>query len=324
MFIKNEKQRDIYTHKDNLRILENPYVVPYSGIYAICDKKCKYIELIEQSECFAGLCWSYHHYSQSPLVYKSTINGNSIRHKIKIGKSNFNLKSSTFAAGIKSIVVNNKDNEIEISYSGLGGGGIGATICRASANGVLRSNLSQYGGEKKASGTIYIPKRFRVLIAVDDTDSPTTGATWTLTYNIAKSISNNRFVFLNQSLVQLYPVPERTQNCMSTVLEFGCITNQDKNNLIELFKKMVLEYRKSENTGILVYSGFSIPKKLKEYSMLCRSQRVTLSHAIKTANDCNVEIVINGNGLIGSLAAFYWFSNPIISSSPNFLKKLNK
>lgn len=288
---------------DNI-LLGDPFFVPYNSIYAIYDENNEYIELIEHSDCFSGLCWSYHHYSQSPLIKKSTINGTTLRHLIKIGTKNVTLESSTKAAGINSVVIDEKKNEIAISYLGLGGGGIGATKCRSLANGILRYKISDFGGEKEAKGTIYLPKRYRVLIAIDDTDSKDCGATWALTHNIAKNISCNNYVYLSQSLVQLYPVPEKTQNCMSTILEFGCINDIYKNELIKKIKELLLRYSASKDTGMLVYSGFTVPKKLKEYSLMCRNKRIDKNEAIKVANECDVDIILDGNGIIGAMAAF--------------------
>ena len=123
---------------------------------------------------------------------------------MKIGASILELKSSVLAAGIESVVV--RGNEVEITYTGLGGGGVGATRCRAFADGVLSYKISESGGEKCARGTIVVPRRDRILIGVDDTDSKDVGATWTLTHNIAKELDCQEAVYLSQSLVQLFPV----------------------------------------------------------------------------------------------------------------------
>ena len=110
---------------------------------------------------------------------------------MKTGTSNLELKPSIAAAGIESVIV--KGNEVEITYAGLGGGGVGATRCRAFADGILRYKISESGGEKCAKGTIAVPRRDRVLIGIDDTDSKDIGATWTLTHNIAKKLDCHGF-----------------------------------------------------------------------------------------------------------------------------------
>ncbi len=61
----------------------------------------------------------------------------------------------------------------------------------------------------------------RVLIGVDDTDTPEEGATWTLVHNIARAVEDEQTVYLSHTIVQLYPVPYRTKNCVGLVAEFA-------------------------------------------------------------------------------------------------------
>lgn len=299
-------------------ILNDPYVVPYNGVYVVCDEKNEKAELIEQSDCFASTCWSYYHYSKSPIITGSRILGQSVRYKIDVGQKELILKSSTSAAGISSLLVDSERNEVEITFSGLGGGGIGATKCRALGKGVLRYEISESGGEKAASGKIYVPRRNRVLIAIDDTDSCEVGATWTLTHNIAQKVSCNDSVILSQSLVQLYPVPERTQNCMSTVLEFGCVSETAKKELVYKIKAFLQKYSVSKNTGMVVFTGFDVTEKLKEFSIKAGTMRLTKEDAINAAIENNVEIILDGNGIIGAMGAIAGFAKPEETVVPKF------
>ena len=89
----------------------------------------------------------------------------------------------------------------------MGGGGVGAAACRSDAAGVLRSRSDQAGGGKVAGATLWLPRRQRVLIGVDDTDTPEEGATWTLVHNIAKAVEDEQSVYLSHTIVQLFPVP---------------------------------------------------------------------------------------------------------------------
>jgi methanogenesis imperfect marker protein 11 len=236
-----------------------------------------------------------------------------IRYFIKIGTSKLELKSSVGAAGIESVVV--RGNEVEITYTGLGGGGVGATRCRAFADGVLSYKISESGGEKCARGTIVVPRRDRILIGVDDTDSKDIGATWTLTHNIAKELDCQEAVYLSHSLVQLFPVPERTQNCMSTVLEFGCVDQKTKLVLIESFKKALQKYSASSQTGMVVLSDF-YARELYGFSNRCRIERVSKADALHCIEENSVEILFEGNGVIGALASLPWFGKPEESIIP--------
>ena len=92
------------------------------------------------------------------------------------------------------------------------------------------------GGGKVAGATIWLPRRQRVLIGVDDTDTPEEGATWTLVHNIAKTVEDAQSVYLSHTIVQLFPVPYRTKNCVSLVAEFA---TSDPEGLAERFEKLL-------------------------------------------------------------------------------------
>ncbi len=284
--------------------LPDPYNIIYKGIYAVADKKNELVELMEHSNCFGGSAWALYHYSKSPLVIKSRAVGDMMRYLIRTGNSNLALQSSVAAAGIESVIVNG--NEIEITYSGLGGGGVGATTCRAYARGVLRCRISESGGGKRASGTIVVPRRERVLVGIDNTDSKEVGATWTLAHNIADAVDSTEHKYISHTLVQLYPVPDKTQNCVATVLEFACIEGARK-ELLEKIKEGLLEYSVSPDTGMVALSDFDA-SALMEYSRLCRSGMITKELTMKTTKENGVEICIDGKGIIGALAALPWFS----------------
>lgn len=284
--------------------LQDPYNIPYKGIYVVADRKNEFLELMEHSNCYGGSAWALYHYSKSPLVIKSRSVGDMMRYLVREGRSNLKLHSSTAAAGIESIIVNGE--EIEITYSGLGGGGVGATTCRAYAKGVLRHNISESGGGKRATGTIVVPRRERLLIGIDNTDSKEVGATWTLAHNIGAAVDSLEHKYISHTLVQLYPVPDKTQNCVATVLEFACVKGA-KEKLLPKIKEGLLEYSVSTETGMVALSDFDA-SAIMEYSRLCRSGMITKELTMKTAAENDVEICIDGKGIIGALAALPWFS----------------
>jgi methanogenesis imperfect marker protein 11 len=284
--------------------LSDPYTIPYKGIYAVADAKNELVEIMEHSSCYGGSAWALYHYSKSPLVIKSRSVGDMMRYLVRTGNSALQLQSSVAAAGIESVIVS--DKEIEITYSGLGGGGVGATTCRAYASGVLRCRISESGGGKRASGTIVVPRRERVLIGIDNTDSKEVGATWTLAHNIAAAVDSLEHRYISHTLVQLFPVPDKTQNCVATVLEFACVEGAKK-GLLEGIKEGLVEYSVSGETGMVALSDFDAAS-LMEYSRLCRSRMITKELTLKTAKENGVEICIGGKGIIGALAALPWFS----------------
>ncbi|MDW7732026.1 MAG: hypothetical protein SCH66_06320, partial [Methanolobus sp.] len=144
---------------------------------------------------------------------------------------------------------------------------------------------------------------------IDDTDTKETGATWTLTHNIAKELDCLESVYLSQTLVQLYPVAARTQNCVSTVLEFGCVDEKAKRELLDSIRAALVKYSVSDQTGMVVLPDFDA-KDVYEYSRQCRQGELTRDYAMQYANEHGVEVWMDGNGIIGALASLAWFARP--------------
>lgn len=294
-------------------VLDDPYTVPYKGIYAVCDRNNEIVEIIEHTDCYGGAAWSKFHYSHSPLILDIRSIGDMIRYLSRTGITPLDLKPSRSAAGIGSVLVTG--NEVHITYAGLGGGGVGATKCRALARGVLRYECTGSGGGQAAKGTIVVPRRERVIIGIDDTDSKEVGATWTLTHNIAKRLDSFDSVYLSQSLVQLFPVAARTQNCVSTVLEFACTDRDAREELLSSIREALKRYSVSKETGMVVLDDFDA-EAMREYSTRCRTGEVSKEYALEYARDHDVEIWMDGNGIIGALAALPWFAHPEGSVRP--------
>lgn len=295
--------------------LEDPYVVAYKQIHAIANPDANLVEILERSSCYGGSAWARYHYSRGPLVLSSRNLGDWFRYLVRAGQADLELVSSKRSAGIESVMV--RGDEVEIAYSGLGGGGVGATLSRARAGDVLRSNVTESGGGRVAKGTIVVPRRERLIIGVDDTDSKTTGATWSLIHNIASAVDCHEARYISHSLVQLFPVPTKTQNCVSTVAEFACLPGRDR-PLVEGFHGLLERYTVSENTGMVVYRVFD-PSPLIPYSVRCRLERTGFEDAVLEAKKAGVEIVMGGRGLIGALAALPYCSSSDASVVPEWV-----
>lgn len=282
--------------------LPEPYVIHYPRIVALADATGSRVELIEFFECPGGAMWSKHHYAQSPLVKNVRCVGQTMRYRLTPGTVDLALEGSRFPAGISSCVVNN--SEIAVTYIGMGGGGVGAAACRSDAQGVLRSRSDESGGGKVAGATIWVPRMQRVLIGVDDTDTPEEGATWTLVHNIAKAVEDEQSVYLSHTIVQLFPVPYRTKNCVSLVAEFA---TTDARGLTERFRKLLEQYTLSNKTGMAVYTGFSPSKRLLEYGRKVKRGEIAPG-VLERINDKNLQVVMNGRGIIGAVAAIPFYT----------------
>ena len=280
------------------------WVVPYKNIVAMHDGAgC--VEIVEQTNCFGGACWAEYHYQRtSPLILSVRNVGNTMRYMTRVGKEELNLIPSIAAAGIEAVEVS--DDTISVTYAGLGGGGVGAAISRALAEDVIDYDHTEAGGSKRSKGTIVLPKRKRVLIGVDDTDTKEEGATWSLIHNIATDLNGKNAYYISHALVQLFPVPCKTQNCVSTVVEFACL---DEKKLIRDFEVLLRKYTLSEQTGMVALTRFDADA-LKEYGRLVKQKQITKEIADNSARDAGVEVVMDGRGAIGALAALPYFANP--------------
>jgi methanogenesis imperfect marker protein 11 len=283
------------------RIVE-PYVIHYPQIVGVADPAGTRVEVIEFFDCIGGAMWAKHHYRKSPLVESARTVGATTRYLLKPGMSPLELTGSTFAAGISGVRV--EKDEIAVTYVGLGGGGVGASICRSTAKGVNRCITDPSGGGKLAGSTVWLPRRERVLIGVDDTDTPEEGATWTLAHNIAKAVENDRSRYLSHTLVQLFPVPYKTKNCVATVVEFA---TSDAKSLVGRFRRLLERYTLSDKTGMAVFRGFD-PAGLLEFGRRVKQGEVTEADFAGAVRD-SVEIEVDGRGKIGALAAIPYYTN---------------
>jgi methanogenesis imperfect marker protein 11 len=288
--------------KEHTGRIPEPYVIHYPQIVAVADPSGTRAEVIEFFDCVGGAMWAKHHYRKSPLVESARTIGGTTRYLLRTGSVSLDLAGSTFAAGISEVRV--EKDEIAVTYIGLGGGGVGASICRSTAKGVNRCTCDPSGGGKVAGSTVWLPRRERVLIGVDDTDTPEEGATWTLAHNIATAVEDERTRYLSHTLVQLFPVPFKTKNCVATVCEFA---SSDPEYLVDRFHRLLEKYTLSEKTGMAVFRGFD-PSPLMDFARRVKQGQVTDTDLVEAISD-RVEIVMDGRGKIGAVAAIPWYTN---------------
>jgi methanogenesis imperfect marker protein 11 len=144
----------------------------------------------------------------------------------------------------------------------------------------------------------------RVLIGVDDTDTPDEGATWTLVHNIARAVEDEHSVYLSHTIVQLFPVPYRTKNCVSLVVEFA---TTDARGLTERFRQLLERYTLSQKTGLAVYTGFTPSEKLLEYGRQVKRGEIKPG-VLRDLDDKNLQIILEGRGIIGAVAAIPFYT----------------
>ena len=281
--------------------LSDPYIVRYPQIVAVTDESGDHVELIEFFDCTGGAMWVKSHYAQSPLVRSIRTVGATNRYHLLTGDVDLALEGSVFPAGIAGVSV--KGDEIAVTYRGLGGGGVGASACRAAAAGVVRKNCDPAGGGRLAGSTVWLPRRERGIIGGDDTDTPEEGATWTLAHNIARAVEDDRSRYLSHTIVQLYPVPYRTKNCVAVACEFA---TSDPAGLVRRYRDCLMEYTLSDETGMAVWRGFD-PAPLEEFG--CRVKRGEVSpDDLASLADRRLAIVMDGRGAVGAVAAIPFYT----------------
>lgn len=280
--------------------IAEPYTIQYPQIVAVADNDGRHVELIETFDCIGGAMWAHHHYRKSPLVISSRSIANTTRFVLRAGSAELELVGSHFPAGISRVAVD--ESEIAISYIGMGGGGVGASICRSTASGVLRCVTDPSGGGRMAGCTVWMPRRSRVLIGIDDTDTPDEGATWTLAHNIARTVEDAESRYISHTIVQLFPVPYRTKNCVAIVCEFASTNPQ---RLADRYQRLLERYTLSEETGMAVFSGFD-PAGLEDFGWAVKQGEISADR-LSAVRD-SVEIRIEGRGIVGAVAAIPFYT----------------
>ena len=283
-------------------MISDPYTIQYLEILAVADPGGQRVELIEVFDCVGGAMWAMHHYAQSPLVQRARLVGGSTRYLLTPGSVTLALTGSRFPAGISGVHV--AGDEIQVEYIGMGGGGVGASICRASARGVLRCRYDESGGGKVAGATLWLPRRERILIGIDDTDTPEQGATWTLAHNLARAVEGTEHRYLSHTIVQLFPVPFRTKNCVATVCEFA---SSNPASLVARYQELLEEYTLSPHTGMAVYRGFD-PGGLRPFGTLVKRGLVDLN-AVHGLSDPHLSLPLQGRGVVGAVAALPFYTD---------------
>lgn len=289
------------------------WISPFERIVVLADKEKKTIEIYEKHpRGMATASWvTYHYPKASSLIIQAMGEGSQSFFRVKEGKCDLNLKAGISAAGIEEVKI--FDDKVNITYAGLGGGGVGAVLNRGLAEGVRSVEILDYGGGGGLSkATLSFDLKQKIVVGVDDTDTKEEGATWSLANEIAYKIENEGLAdYLRHTLVQLYPRnPHKTQNCVSTALTFGVDPKKVplfKERIFELFNKYTL----SKETGLVMLTGIGIDKELRDYSLKVKNTLMSLEDATVFSNKVkNLEVLMSNWGLIGAIAALGYSEDP--------------
>ncbi len=294
---------EIFTPQDLKDKFNDPWIAPYHKVLTMVDGDL--VEIVEYHPCVSGSHWVVSQYQRtSQLIQSSYRDGNKHVFIVKVGKTPLELKASVNAAGIEEVVIN--DDEVKVIHAGLAGAGVGAAFCRGMADGVKRIELFDVGGGSKlGKAAVVTPRMEKVVIGVDDTDTPEEGATWTMAHNMGMELLKQGFQYIDHVIVQLFPHnPHKTQNCVSVALSFA-VKPEETEKLVEKAIKILKNNTLSDKTAIAVLKGIQIPSQLRDYAHRAKKTMITVEEAEKVAESLKIELfeVTGSQGKIGALAA---------------------
>jgi methanogenesis imperfect marker protein 11 len=293
-----------------------PYVTPYERIVALVDEDAGLVELHEyhaRGRCTGGAAWETHHYARtSPLVVSARREGARNIFVCKEGFSEVSLKPGIAGAGLEEVRVS--DGEVALTYAGLGGGGVAATLCRGMAGNVLSTEIhEQGGGAALGRATLRLPAWRKLTVGVDDTDDADRGATWSTVNEIAFEIEQDGMAdYLLHTIVQLFPEnPYKTTNCCATAAVFGAPPGSLE-GVVARAREMLATRTFSSECGIAWSTGVPVPAVLTEYAHAAQQGMVTIEAARSAASAAGASLagVAGERGCIGALAAVGLHADP--------------
>lgn len=286
-----------------------PYITPYERIVALVDDTEEAVELHEfhaRGRCEGGAAWEVYHYPRtSPLVVSARREGARNIFVCAVGSATLDLAPGIASAGLEEVRL--EGGEVSITYAGLAGGGIAATLCRGMAPNVLGTTVHERGGGSGLGrATLRVPAMRKLVVGADDTDDRDRGATWSTMNEIAFRMEwEGACVWLGHTIVQLYPEnPYRTTNCCATAVVFAVAPGAEagvERRAVELLGESSF----SDECGAAFFRSIAVPDELRRYSREARSRMVTYEDARRVAEGCEVglEAVTGRMGCIGALAA---------------------
>lgn len=286
-----------------------PYITPYEKIVALVDEPGRNVELHEfhaRDRCSGGAAWEVYHYARtSPLVLQARREGARNIFLCSVGRADLELVPGIAGAGLESVAI--EGDEVAVTYAGLAGGGVAATLCRGMAKNVIEASIHREGGGSGIGrATLRIPALRKLVIGVDDTDNEDRGATWSTVNEAAfRMESEGECEYLGHTIVQLYPDnPHKTTNCCASAVVLG-VDAGGTGKVRERFTELLEEGCYSDQCGVAFFPRLEVPEALKDYAESARSRMVTKEYAEEVAGASGAELleVTGPRGCIGALAA---------------------
>ncbi len=293
-----------------------PYVTPYSRIIALVDRGGRAVELHEfhaRDRCTGGAAWEVYHYARtSPLVLSARREGARNVFVCRTGRAELDLVPGIAGAGLEEVRV--EAGEVLLTYAGLAGGGIAATLCRGMAGNVISTEVHERGGGAELGrATLRLPATRRLAIGVDDTDDAERGATWSLVNEIAFALeAEGEASYLLHTIAQLYPDnPYKTTNCCATAVTLG-VPGESLAVVRRAVREELESSTFSDECGMAWSEEVLVPAPLSRFAERARRGMVTVEEARRVAGEggAGLEPVTGERGCIGALAALGTAGDP--------------
>lgn len=293
-----------------------PYVTPYERIIALVDEDSRLVELHEfhaRGRCTGGAAWEVYHYARtSPLVSTARREGARNIFVCREGRAELELVPGIAGAGLEEVRIGR--DEVAVTYAGLAGGGVAATLCRGMAANVISTEVhEQGGGASLGRATLRVPAWRKLTIGVDDTDDSKKGATWSLVNEIASGLeAEGEAAYLLHTIVQLYPDnPYKTTNCCATAIVLG-IAGESAAPVVDSVRKKLEDASYSDDCGMAWTERVVAPDGLRAFTRRTKLEMVTSDDARGVARESGATLVaVRGErGCIGALAALSAHDDP--------------
>ena len=282
------------------------------GLYTIVDEENGLAKIIEICSARGPIEWDVVNRRRTGGVINTmNLDGYTLTMDAIIGERplNFGPASAELGGqGIESLRV--EGDKVITKWRGIAGAGVGVGACLPQAPGVIETiypDNFQMGGAKMAVTEIVTPKMVRVLIGVDDTDTPEKGASWVATLKMGKTCPYGKF--LEHKIIQLNPkAPNKTTNCCSTAVSFA-VRPEDVDRLVDFCEDFIRKESYSDDTVMTVFKGLKQSDALVDWSWNAKTILYTPDEAVKVAEENGVEIryVTGRKGVIGAVAAIGCF-----------------
>ncbi len=247
----------------------------------------------------AGFC-EFHHRNAGGAAVSVSRDGMMLREQAVLSHSApLNLKNA--AVGLLSVELDGEE-VVQTIQSVRGGSAYSLSEMMGAAKGVSGVSLSAKNGV--VTGQVRTRALIPVTVGVDDTDRKGCGgATFALTHALMKYLTEpgDAIAIRHQVAVLSPEIEEMTAGNSCSFLELA-VTPEAFPGLPQKICRFVEDESVSEEWGVAILRGISVPEEMETLAAEIRKTRVSLETVQKTADTCGI-MTFGGRGIIGACAA---------------------